>query len=125
MNILLIFATYSGGTQTAAQTITDNLQKQNHSVNCQKHFRKPPQKTWIAHDAIILCSPTWDFDGKEGMPHEDFVHFMENNKEKSWEGKPFAVMCLGDSSYTHFCGSVDHLEAFIRNAKGNLAIAFA
>lgn len=70
--------------------------------------------------AIILGTPSWDFDGKEGMPHEDYIPLMDKLKTVTYENKPFAVFGLGDSSYTYFCGAVGHLEEFVKNMKGKL-----
>jgi flavodoxin len=71
-------------------------------------------------DLVVLGSPSWDFEDKEGWPHEDYLPFMEQAKQKSFEGKKFAVFGLGDSSYTQFCGAVAHLEELVKAMKGAL-----
>ena len=121
MNILLIYATNSGTTMLTAQTISDNLTQKGHTVTMKEVRASTPEDIQNAQ-AVILGSPSWDFDGHEGMPHEDYVPLMEKLKTKTYEGKPFAVFGLGDSSYTHFCGAVDHLEELVSTMKGKLLV---
>lgn len=119
MNVLLVYATNSGTTMMTAQAVSDTLTQKGHTVTM-KEVRDASPDDFAAHDIVILGSPSWDFDGQEGMPHEDYMPLIEKLKTKSFEGKPFAVFGLGDSSYTHFCGAVDHLETLISDIKGTL-----
>lgn len=124
MNILVLYATYSGSTQQASQLLADTLKGKGHTVTYKPVAETDPGELDAA-SAVVFATPTWDFDGNEGMPHEDFIAFMEKAKGKTWENKPFAVLTLGDSSYSHFCTSADHLEDFVRAAKGKLAVESA
>lgn len=120
MNILLVFATNSGTTQTVAQLVTDNLTAAGHSVTTVEARMANPEN-FTGPQAIILGSPSWDFDGNEGFPHEDLLSLMDKMKT-STVSKPFAVFGLGDSSYKFYNGAVDHLEQFVSNMKGTLII---
>jgi len=100
MNILLLYATYSSGTDIASQTVNDILS--------QKHK--------------VTRKLVWDYEGKEGQPHQDFINFILNCANKTFENKSFAVFGLGDSSYAHFCGGVDELNSFVNKIKGKLII---
>lgn len=117
MNILLVYATNSGGTQIASQIVTKALTKKNHLVIVKQASETTPQDLG-QYDVIILGSPTWDYGGLEGQPHADFIALMEKCKGITAENKLFAIFGLGDSSYTHFCGAVDHLEEFVKSLKG-------
>lgn len=64
--------------------------------------------------------PSWDYEGLEGQPHPDYKQFMEASKGKKLDGNKFAVLGLGDSSYTYFCGAVSHLENFVKELGGML-----
>jgi flavodoxin I len=121
MKILILYATYSGGTQTASQIVIDTLKIKNHELTS-KVPSEINSNEFNNYDLVVMCTPTWDFNGKEGQPHEDFMSFMEKCKGKTWENTSFAIMGLGDSSYTHFCGSVDVLESFVTQIKGKLLI---
>lgn len=120
MNILLVFATNSGTTQTVAQMITDALTKSGHTVTL-KEARATTPEDFAGPQMVLLGSPSWDFDGHEGYPHEDLLALMDKMKTTN-VAKPFAIFGLGDSSYKYFCGAVDHMETFVKNVQGTLAV---
>ncbi|KKS47684.1 hypothetical protein A3J20_03135 [Candidatus Gottesmanbacteria bacterium RIFCSPLOWO2_02_FULL_42_29] len=119
MKILIVYATNSGGTQLAAQIVQETLVK--HSLTAElKEVRDTSADEFAGYDLVILSSPSWDDEGAEGQPHPDWRPFMEKAKGKDMSGKKFAVIGLGDSSYTYFCGAVKILEDFIKSLKGEL-----
>lgn len=121
MTILIIYATNSGGTLVVAQSISDLLTQKGHTLTVKEAAEVNPQEL-TGFDLIILASCTWDYAGEEGMPHEHFMNLSKQMEGQTLENKPFAIVGLGDSSYTHFCTSVDHLEAFVGKLKGKLLI---
>ena len=121
MKVLLVFATNSGGTQLASQIIAETLTKNNHQVTV-KEVREVSPADFAAADLIILASPSWDYESLEGQPHPDYRPFMEGIKDQKFAAKKFAVVGLGDSSYTYFCGAVNVLEDFIKNIGGTLLV---
>ncbi len=121
MNILLVYATNSGTTMTTAQTVNDKLAAKGHTVTM-KEARDTTPEDFNSPEVIVLGSPSWDYEGKEGMPHEDYIPLFEKLKGVTHENKPFAVFGLGDSSYKHFCGSADHLEELVTSMKGKLIV---
>lgn len=118
MNILVAYATNSGGTAQAAQIVADALTRQNHTVKLEMIANMNPDE-FAAFDTIVFGSPSWDYKDQEGLPHEDFIAFMKKMKGKI-VSKPFAIFGLGDRSYPHFCGAVEHLEAFVKTIGGTL-----
>lgn len=119
MNILLVYATYSSGTMQASQVVNDALTSKGHTVTVKKALDTNADD-FSQYDLVILGSPSWLINNKEGMPHEDFVALIERSQGKIFENKPFAIFGLGDESYAHFCGAVDHLKAFVEQGKGRL-----
>lgn len=121
MNILLVYATNSGGTQIAGSLVADVLKKHEFTV-----ITKEVSDVSVADiqdkDLVIFGSPSWDFAGNEGMPHENYLSFIEKMKSQKFNDKKFAVFGLGDSSYTYFCGAVDHLEDLVKDMGGRLII---
>lgn len=122
MHILLLYATYSGSTMTASQVLSDALTELGHTVDMQ--LVSEFDKSLISSaQALILASPSWDYNGKQGMPHEDFESCVSQCSEQvKLDGKPFAVMGLGDSNYTHFCGAVTHLKKFAEDMGGKMIV---
>lgn len=119
MNILLIYATNSGGTFLASEIVQNTLTSHNHTVTV-KNVREADLGELANFDAIIFGSPSWDYEGKQGMPHEDYLPFLEKAQGKTFAGKPFAIFGLGDRSFTYFTGAVDHLEEFVKKLQGKL-----
>jgi flavodoxin I len=119
MKILLLYATNSGGTEMAAQMIAQHLSTHNVEM---KRVLEEPAEDLNNYDAIILGSPSWDYGGKEGQPHDDFWEFKKKMEGKSEDGKKFAIFGLGDSSYKIFTGAVDELEKWVSEWKGTLVV---
>jgi len=121
MDILVLYATYSGGTQMASQIVKEEIEKSGNQVK----YLEVKDADWdviLKYKLVILCTPTWDFNGKEGQPHEDFMKLIDKSTSVSLKDINFAVLSLGDSSYTKFCGSADVLTDFIKEKGGNQII---
>lgn len=121
MNILLVYATYSSGTLTAAQKVHELLTVAGHTIHMQEAAESNPAE-FSSYDLIIMGSPSWMIQKKDGMPHEHHLLLMEKAAPLSFESKKFAVFGLGDDSYAHPCGAVDKIEAFIKEKHGTLII---
>lgn len=122
MKILVLYATYSGGTQTAADIVATVLKT---NTGSQVYVKTPTEiaPTDLAnYDIVVVGSPSWDYEGKTGMPHQDFISFMEQSKSVDLTGKKAAIFGLGDSTYEHFCGAVGHLEDWLKGLKAQLCI---
>lgn len=121
MKVLIIYATYSSGTQTASGIVEKVLTQKNHEVTSKNVVDTQPDEIQN-YDLTILASPSWDYEGKEGQPHQDFVHFFAQSEDKKFPEKKFAVFGLGDSTFTHFCGAVDHLTSYAQSVGGTVII---
>ena len=119
MNILLMYETYSSGTETAAYFAEAVLRSHAHNVTVQK-AHETNLDYFKTFDLIILASPSWSVDDQDGQPHINYKQLFEKVNETSFAGKKFAIFGLGDTSYAHFCGAVDKLELFIRVHGGEL-----
>ncbi len=119
MDVLIAYATNSGGTFFATQVVENALKSKKHSVT-----RKEIEETSVADlkkfDLIIFASPSWNYDGAEGELQTSFKKFVQNYSGDSLKGKKCAVFGLGDSSYLYFCGAVDRLEKFVTDKGGAL-----
>lgn len=119
MNILIAYATYSGGTQAASEFLTQTLTSAGHQITM-KMINEVSFEDTLSYDLRVFASPSWDYEGKEGQPHQDFITWMEANKDKKFDRKACTVLGLGDSSYAHFCGAVPIIEDFVKTAEGVL-----
>jgi flavodoxin I len=121
MKILIVYATNSGGTAQAVDIAANVLRGKGREVEVKNVTETKPDDL-KAYGCVVLASPTWDFADKEGQPHEDFIPFMDAMKKRTYDGLPFAVLGLGDTSYTHYCGVVDIFEELIQVVKGKRII---
>lgn len=119
MKTLIIFATYSGGTQAAATIVSNVCKKNGHTVSIETP-KQIKEEDIASSDLTVLCSPSWDLNGKDGQPHEDFFVLIEKTKNSKFNGKQFAILGLGDTSYPHFCGAVNILEKYVTEKNGVL-----
>ncbi len=119
MNILIAYATFSSGTMEASEFIAQLIRDKGHIVNLKKIAETHPDE-FNEYDLVMLGSPSWLVNNTEGMPHDDFVNFFKLAEGKVYEQKKFVIYGLGDASYAHFCGAVDHIEEFVHKMKGNI-----
>lgn len=121
MVVLIIFATYSGGTETVAEKMVELLTRSGLTA---KKIRadKVTEADLNAADAVIMGSPTWKVMGQQGMPHDYYFDLMKRINFDALQEKPFGVYALGDESYGLVCGAYIYLERFAKRLKGNLII---
>lgn len=109
MQIAVVYATYSNSTFMACEYAVAEFAKRGHAAQMVL-----ARETTIANfqgvHAVIFASPSWDRDAAQGMPHEDFDLLAQQLKGASLPTILYAIMGLGDSSYTYFCGAVDHIQ---------------
>lgn len=120
MKVLVVYATYSSGTNMAADIATQQFTAKGHEAIL-KDLQEVTLEDFNNYDLVVLASPSWDISGEGGHPHEHYVAFIEAAKGKTLPGKKFAVLGLGDRAYPQFCGAVDHLEKFVQGLQGKLA----
>lgn len=120
LKILLVYATNSGGTYVVGELVKDILSK-DFSVTMQEASETGLHDA-DNYDVIILGSPTWDFDGKEGMPHEMMMELLNKWQQGSFAGKHFAVYGCGDKMFVEFCAAVDYMEKFAVSVGGRLIL---
>ncbi len=109
MRITLVYATYSNSTFMACEHAAAELNKRGYTAHLSL-ARETVAATLSNVEAVIFASPSWDREAEQGMPHEDFDILADHLKETTFPTLPYALMGLGDSSYTFFCGAVNHLQ---------------
>lgn len=119
MKVLIAYATNSGGTFFATQTVENVLKSKRHIVTRQE-IEDISSNTLKEYDLIIFASPSWNYEGAQGELQTSFKKFVQNFSGNSLKSKKCAVFGLGDSTYLYFCGAVDRLEQFVKDNKGIL-----
>lgn len=118
MRIVIIYATNSGSTYFVSKLLEETLRvKHEVSVITAKNATAELMRS---ADMVIFGSPSWNYGKLEGYPHEAMRLLLERLKDEKFKRQRFAVFGCGDSSYTYFCGAVDHMERFIKEHGGKL-----
>ncbi len=121
MNILLAYATYSSGTETASGILAETLRSGGMDVTVKRIADVQPDDM-KPYDLVILASPSWWEQKTDGMPHSHFLEAFKRFEGTTFPEKRFAVMGLGDITFAHFCGAVKHLEEWVGKLQGKLVI---
>lgn len=114
MKLLISYASNSGSTYLVAKELAKIL---NADIKKAVDTKVIDFKDY---DVILLGSPSWDVNNKEGQPHETMLALLEQIKNSDISGKQFAVFGCGDSSYLKFCGAVTEIENVLKAANAKL-----
>ena len=106
---------------TAAELIASVLRGAGHEVDALT-VDSATKDLVASHDVLIVGSPSWEDEGKDGQPLPEIRKFLESLTADDLKNKKVAVIGLGDISYPHFCGAVDVIEEKLKNLNVNLAI---
>ncbi len=113
MKCTLLYGTLSGSTMTAAGVVADVLTGAGHQVD--SIMVDGATKDQIKDSQlIILGSPSWEDEGKDGQPLPDMTKFLKSLTAEDLAGKKVAIFGLGDTSYQHFCGAVDVMTELLK-----------
>lgn len=121
MNILIVFATYSGGTRIAAHDIESKLKAQ-HAVTVIELDGKNFPIDVNNYDVVVFGSPSWlDEEKQQGRPHFHLIELINNHKQ-NLHGKKCAVFALGDKYYAQFTKAADYLVEYVKEQGGELIL---
>ncbi len=113
MKCLLIYGTLSGSTMTAAELIGSTLRNAGHEVDVTP-VENASKETISGYGAVIIGSPSWEDQGKDGQPLPEITALLSSLKKEDLANKKIFIFGLGDVSYPHFCGAVDVIEAKLK-----------
>ncbi len=109
MKCLLIYGTLSGSTMTVAELIGRTLVATGLEVDVLP-VENATKESLHAYNALIVGSPSWEDQGKDGQPLPEITAFLAALSPQDLTGKKVLIFGLGDVSYPHFCGAVDVIE---------------
>jgi flavodoxin short chain len=105
---LIIFGTTTGNTEDMAEMIKKTLDGLGLETEMKNVLEAGLEDLKADHDLVLLGCPAYGDDTVELQ--EDFQDFYEQLNGTDLNGKRMAVFAPGDSTYEHFCGSVDVIE---------------
>ena len=115
---LIIFGSTTGNTEAMSDLIQKTLNENDMETEIKNVTDASVSDLNGGHDLILLGCPAYGDDEVELQ--EDFEDFYQNMAGIDLSGKKFAVFAPGDSSYEHFCGTVDLLEEEISGMDGKI-----
>ncbi len=118
MKAIIIYGSTTGNTETMSETVKEALEDNGIETVIQNVTDVSVNDLKGEYDFILLGCPA--YGDEEVELQEDFDEFYENMDGLDLKGKKFAVFAPGDSSYEHFCGSVDLLEEKLKELGGDI-----
>ena len=115
---LIIFGTTTGNTEALSELIQKALDENGMETEIKDVTDASISDLNGEQDLTLLGCPAYGDDEVELQ--EDFEDFYQNMAGLDLGGKKFAVFAPGDSSYEHFCGTVDFLEEEISGLGGKI-----
>jgi flavodoxin short chain len=115
---LIIFGTTTGNTESMSEIIQQVLEESDFETEMKNVMDAAVEDLTADHELLLLGCPA--YGDEEIELQEDFEKFYEQLDGVNLNGKKFAVFAPGDSTYEHFCGSVDMLEGKMESLGGEL-----
>ena len=110
---LIVYGSTTGNTEIVAEQISNVLERKNIKVTLKNVVDAKIEELGNGYDLVLLGSSTWGDDEIEFQ--EDFAPFFEELDNAQLKDRQIAIFGCGDSSYEHFCGTVDLLEEKIED----------
>ncbi|MFH1137683.1 MAG: flavodoxin [Pseudomonadota bacterium] len=117
---LIVFGTTTGNTEDMAAMIARSLRESGLEAETRNVVQTAVEDLTSGYDLVMLGCPAYGDDSVELQ--DDFAEFVEKLEGRALTGLKVAVFAPGDSSYEHFCGSVDFLEEKIGQLGGVILI---
>jgi flavodoxin short chain len=108
-NAKIVYATMTGNTETIANAMKDALEKAGASVDI-ADVNDATAKELENFDIIVIATYTY---GQGELP-DDLQDFYEDLKDVKLDGKVYAVIGSGDTSYDDmYCKAADDVDAVL------------
>ena len=118
MKAMIIFGSTTGNTEAMSEIVSKALEENEIETVTVNVTDASVDDLKGENDLVLLGCPAYGDDEVELQ--EDFEEFYEKMDGIDLSGKKFAVFAPGDSSYEHFCGSVDFLEEKLKELGGQI-----
>ena len=107
--ILIVYGSSTGNTEGIAQKLRDYLTAAGHEVDLRTAAEVSAPGLADGFDAVLLGCSAWGMEELELQ--DDFAPLFAEMDSMGLAGRKLAAFASGDSSYEHFCGAVDAIEA--------------
>lgn len=113
--VLIIYGSTTGNTESIASRVASLISAAGHEVDC-RNAADIGDCAGIAgdYDCVLMGCSCWGDDEVELQ--DDFQPVFDAIGSMGLSGKKVAAFASGDSSYQHFCGSVEVIEEAAREA---------
>ena len=118
MKAIIIFGSTTGNTEAMSEIVSKSLEENDIETVTANVTDASVDDLKGENDLVLLGCPAYGDEDVELQ--EDFEEFYEKMDGIDLSGKKFAVFAPGDSTYEHFCGSVDFLEEKIKELGGEI-----
>lgn len=115
-NVLIVYGSTTGNTADIAAFLGEQLRAAGHSVDVQDAADVSPDGLCEGRDAVLFGCSAWGTDEIELQT--DFEPLFEAFDRIGVKGIKTACFASGDSSFEHFCGAVDVIEARLSELGG-------
>lgn len=107
--VLIVFGSTTGNTEGIAEAIAKQIEAAGHEVTLTNAADASADGLCDGYDCALFGCSAWGTDDVELQPDFDalFVDFDNINAK----GVKTGCFASGDSSFEHFCGAVDVIEA--------------
>jgi flavodoxin len=118
----IIYASTSGHTEYVVGVLCEVLERDGTGLqvaSCKAESAKP--EDLLKGDVLLLACGTWNTDGPEGQlnPHmKDLL--VGRAKDIALQGKPVAIIALGDERYFYTCRAGEHMRRFVLDHGGKI-----
>jgi flavodoxin short chain len=106
-NILIVYGSTTGNTESVAARLEKQLKGAGHSVDKLKAANASADGLCSGKDLVLFGCSTWGDDEIELQ--EDFIPLFESFDKIQANGIKTAVFGCGDEDYKYFCGAVDSI----------------
>ena len=107
-NVLIVFGSTTGNTETVANDIATILRNNGNDVTVLDAGKVNPAGLCSGHDCVLFGCSTWGDETIEFQ--DDFIPLFESFDVIGVSDVKAAAFGCGDSSYTYFCGAVDSIN---------------
>ena len=117
-NVLVVYGSTTGNTETAASMVEGVLADGGHTVTLLDVAKAKADNLCQGHDCVLFGCSTWGDDSIELQ--DDFIPLFDAFDSIGAKGVKTASFGCGDTSYTYYCGAVDAIEERLKELGANL-----